>query len=290
MENLTREMRNIEDLKYYEVTSDNPIIIKLESFEEKNVYHYTTNIGVKSILKNNCLWVTRSDYLDDKSEIKYISKVLTGVVAYLKTNKELYDVGIKGQYDILESIIKTLEALREIYKVTAPIMGGDIYLLSLTANKSNKFLLENYAGENGAILEFANGIDTMFEEDRVSDYKISTFCAKVVYDYAKQMTLILEDINEFYRELITNLINIKGSIDFFEVVETIKSVIYLKIINYSLFFKDEKFSKEEECRIAFLVENDNSEGFIKHRAKGNKMVPYIEVKFRKESLSKVSYR
>ncbi len=287
---MIKEMKDVEDLKYYEVTTDNPIIIKLESFEEKNIYHYTTKISAKSILDNNCLWVTRSDYLDDKSEIKYISKVLEGIIIYLKTNKNLYDVGVGGQYNILESIIKTLEALREIYKVTTPIMGGDMYILSLTANKSNKFLLENYSGKKGVVLKFINDIDAMFKNDRFSDYKISTFCAKVVYDYGEQMTLIIEDINEFYHELITNLIDVKGSVDFEEVVETIKTVIYLKIINYALFFKNEKFSKEEECRIAFLVVNENSDGFVKYRKKGNKMIPYIEVELKKESLSKVSYR
>ena len=158
-------------------------------------------------------------------------------------------------------------------------------------------LLENYAGEHGVVLSFVNeintmyidGSNTMFKDDKFEDYKISTLYAKVVYDYAKQITLIIEDINEFYRELITSLINIKGKISLDnEVIETIKSVIYFKIINYSFFFKHEKFSKEEECRIAFIV-GDDSDEIIKYRKRGNEMIPYIEVEFRKESLSKVSY-
>jgi len=264
---LIEKIRNLDDLKYYEVTAHNPIIIKLKPFKKRNVYHYTTKQSAKSILSNNCFWVTRSDCLDDKSEIKYISKVLDGVIKYLEKYRTEYDVGVEGQYNILESIVKTLKALREIYKVTTPIIDADIYLLSLTENKNNKYLLGNYAGRHGVVLNFINDINTMFKNDRFDEYKITTFCAEVVYDYGEQITLILEDINEFYHELISNLVEVEGSIDFSEVVETVKTVIYLKIINYALFFKDEKFSKEEECRIAFLVSNENLDGFVKHRKK-----------------------
>ena len=276
------KMRDIMNLKYYEVTKKNPVIMKLEKSKRKKLYHYTNGIGANGILKSNSLWVTHSNFLDDTTEIKYISVVLEGVILYLNQNKELYDMGITGQWYIYEAIIKTLEALKETYKDGAPIVGADIFLLSLTENKNNKYLLENYCRQDGAVLEFRNNIDEMFKANK---YILPIFSAKVEYAYEKQMTLLLEDINEFYSELLNNLINEK-TVDYMEIIETVKSIITTKIINYSFFFKHFKFSKEEECRVVFLVSEDYNDGFIKYRIKSDREIPYIEVNFKKKSLNK----
>lgn len=276
------KMRDITTLKYYEVTQRNPVIMKLETSKRKKLYHYTNGIGAKGILKSNRLWVTHSNFLDDTTEIKYISVVLDGVIMYLNQNKELYDMGITGQWYIYEAIIKTLEVLREIYKDGAPIVGGDIFLLSLTENKNNKYLLENYCRQDGAVLEFRNNIDDMFKANK---YVFPIFSAKVEYAYDNQMTAILEDINEFYSELLNNLIDEK-TVDYMEMIETVKSIITIKIINYSFFFKHFKFSKEEEYRVVFLVSEDYNDGFVKYRIKSDREIPYIEVNFKKKSLIK----
>lgn len=275
-------MRDIMNLKYYEVTKKNPVIMKLEKSKRKKLYHYTNGIGANGILKSNSLWVTHSNFLDDTTEIKYISVVLEGVILYLNQNKELYDMGITGQWYIYEAIIKTLEALKETYKDGAPIVGADIFLLQLTENKNNKYLLENYCRQDGAVLEFRNNIDEMFKANK---YILPIFSAKVEYAYEKQMTLLLEDINEFYSELLNNLINEK-TVDYMEIIETVKSIITIKIMNYSFFFKHFKFSKEEEYRVVFLVSEDYNDGFIKYRIKSDREIPYIEVNFKKKSLNK----
>lgn len=296
---MIKELKSLVDLKYYEVTKDNPLFIKLDPFRRKKLYHYTHKKSAKSILSNNCFWITRSDYLDDKKEIKYVYEVLAGVIEYLKGNRDLYNNDIEGQYYIFEAIIKTLEALKEIYKFSTPIMDSHIYLLSLTENKNNRHLLKNYAGDHGVVFEFLNETSTkyigdnktIFKNDILDKYKISLFCGRVIYDANEQLTILIEEINEFYTEIITNCIAIDGCINFNEeIVETIKTVIYCKIIHYALFFKHEKFAKEEECRIAFVVGDNCSNEIIKHRQRGNETIPYIEAEFRKESLSKVSYR
>ena len=276
------KMRDIMNLKYYEVTKKNPVIMKLEKSKRKKLYHYTNGIGANGILKSNSLWVTHSNFLDDTTEIKYISVVLEGVILYLNQNKELYDMGITGQWYIYEAIIKTLEALKETYKDGAPIVGADIFLLSLTENKNNKYLLENYCRQDGAVLEFRNNIDEMFKANK---YILPIFSAKVEYAYEKQMTLLLEDINEFYSELLNNLINEK-TVDYMGIIETVKSIITIKIMNYSFFFKHFKSSKEEEYRVVFLVSEDYNDGFIKYRIKSDREIPYIEVNFKKKSLNK----
>ena len=275
---MSKELKDVTKLKYYDVSSNNPIEAKLGISKRKKLYHYTTKIGSKGILESNTLWVTHSNFLDDITEIRYISLVLEGVIRYLYENKELYDVGVKGQFYVYEAIIKTLEALRKIYKYSAPITGGNIFILSLTENGDNGFLYENYCKANGAVLEFRNDINSMFRENK---YLCVIQPTKVEYDFSKQMILLLEDINEFYAELLNNLIGEK-TVNYMELIETIKSVIYIKIINYSFFFKHFNFAKEEECRVIFLAE----EAFepVKYRRKSNRKIPYIEVNFNKNSL------
>ena len=70
-----------------------------------------------------------------------------------------------------------------------------------------------------------------------------------------------------------------------EIIETIKSIITIKIINYSFFFKHFKFSKEEEYRVVFLVSEDYNDVFIKYRIKSDREIPHIEVNFKKKSLN-----
>ena len=72
-------------------------------------------------------------------------------------------------------------------------------------------------------------------------------------------------------------------------IETVKSIITIKIINYSFFFKDIKFYKEEEYRIVFLVSEDYNDKFVKYRTKSAKEIPYIEVTFKKKSLIKTRF-
>lgn len=275
-----KEIKDVEDLKYYDVSSSNPIMLKLQKSERKRLYHYTTKDGAKGILTSNKLWITQSEFLDDTTEIKYISFVLGGVILYLKENKELYDIGVDGQFYVYEAIIETLIGLRETYIYGPPIKGGNLYILSLTENKNNKYLIENYCRKDGVIFEFENNINNVFKKDK---NMFTIFSAKVEYDYRRQMTLILEDINEFYSELLSNLIKEK-KVDFMELKETIKSVIYAKIINYSFFFKNSKFSKEEEYRMLFIMPEEYKSILENRRIKYNKEIPYIEIEFNIESL------
>ncbi|SMC19894.1 hypothetical protein SAMN02745134_00956 [Clostridium acidisoli DSM 12555] len=120
----------------------------------------------------------------------------------------------------------------------------------------------------------------MFKENK---HVFPIFSAKVEYDYSKQMTLIIEDINEFYAELLNNLIGEIG-VDYKDVIDTIKTVLNIKVINYSFFFKDDKYDKEEECRVLFLVADKYNNEFLKYRDKNGRDIPYIEVKFKKKSL------
>ncbi|MBZ9634625.1 DUF2971 domain-containing protein [Clostridium sp. FP1] len=285
---MDKNIRDITKLRYYEVSQKNPIEMKLGKTTRKKLYHYTTSAGAKGILESNTLFATQSNYLDDVTEIRYISTVLKGVVMYLKQNEKLYDKGVAGYSIIYEAIIETFEGLSEIYKYGAPISGSSLYLLSLTENKNNKYLYENYCrkdGHNGAVLEFRNNVDDMFKHNK---HVMCIGSARVEYHLKRQMTSILKDINEFYAEILTTLVNEETIVDYVAAIETVRRVIEMKVMNYSFFFKHVNYAKEEEYRAVFLID-DPDNIFVKHRTILGIKKPYIELNFKPESLIKTKY-
>lgn len=58
--------------------------IKIEQMPyDGTLYHYTNLSGLKGIVENDEFWVTKSDFLNDKSEMVYILETINDV---LKTN------------------------------------------------------------------------------------------------------------------------------------------------------------------------------------------------------------
>jgi len=277
------KLKEIDNLRYYDVSDKNPLMVKLRISDKRKLYHYTSLESGKNILKSSSFWVTRCDGLDDKTEIKYISHVLNGVIMYFEQNKDLYCIRAKEKYTIIEIIIRTLKALSDMYKKGAPIIGANLYLLSLSENKNNKYLKENYCRNNGIILEFKNDIQELFGSDDKIHVKLT---AKVEYSYRKQMELIIEDINEFFSEFLANLIN-EREVNFVDIFETIRTVIYTKVINYSFFFKNEYFSEEEEYRVAFIVKDNNS--MIKYRMKSGRPISYIVANIKNKNMISKRY-
>ncbi len=52
--------------------------IKIESLKKGDkLYHYTTAQSVHGILKSESFWVTKHDFLNDKSEFEYAHKVFS---------------------------------------------------------------------------------------------------------------------------------------------------------------------------------------------------------------------
>jgi hypothetical protein len=185
-------------------------------------------------------------------------------------------MGISGQFQIYEIIIKVLEGQRDLYKYGVPVTDGSLFILSLTENSESKYLSDTYCGADQNILKIENNDDVF----KGNNHMISFFSNKVEYELSKQMTILLEDINEFYTEIVTNLAQ-EEKIDYLEIVDTIKNIISSKVLCYSMFFKDKKYIDEEEHRIVFLVEENSMTKYVRYRMKRNKKIRYIEVKYNK---------
>lgn len=133
---MKRNLKDIRDLYYYEVTRKNPIIIKLDKSKKERLFHYTSEFAAENIYNNGCMWITQWNYLDDKDELKYISKVLKGSIKYLIDNKTKYIRNILEE-EIFSEFISVIKSIAIMYEEgDIPIKDGTFFLLSLTEKKT----------------------------------------------------------------------------------------------------------------------------------------------------------
>lgn len=140
-------------------------------------------------------------------------------------------------------------------------------------------MIENYSKRDGKIIDINKKALENIYINKKNDCIILE--GRVLYDCVDQLKIIIKDISDFYSEIV-NTIELEKDYKFDkkELRETIKTVIYLKVINYAIFFKRNEFKKEEEYRIAILVNENILEENIKFRENrngSNLKIPYIEV-------------
>lgn len=276
---MERGLKDIRNLYYYEVTTKNPIIMKLEKSNRERLFHYTTEIAANNIYSSGEMWVTQWNYLDDEEELRYISQILRGAINYLVKEQDKY-IGNDLEKEIFLNIISVLKEIVNLYdKGNTPVIDGTFFLLSLTEKKNNKYLIENYSKRDGKIIEInKKALNSLYIKEKND---CITLEGKVIYDIYEQLKIMIEDINNIYIEIINNITLNNYKVDGKELRETIKAILYIKALNYSIFFKGNKFSKEEEYRIAILINDNILKDNIKYRYStkiSSIKTPYIKVK------------
>lgn len=53
--------------------------INLEDYMRGNVFHYTNAVALENIFRNMTLWVTKSDFLNDKTKYLYAISLVNKV-------------------------------------------------------------------------------------------------------------------------------------------------------------------------------------------------------------------
>lgn len=283
-------MRDLNNMVFRKVTKENPIGINIKYSKSKSLYHYTRLESLPGIVGENTLWITHSNFLNDKSEINHISRIIDGVIMYLIENKKEYNDEYLG-YTVYDIIITILKAIGEVYKNGMLIDDSDVFILSLTENRNNLNLFTNYAGKDGIAIGFKNNIDGMFLSESMEKYGVIIFNGRVIYDIKEQITILLEDINSLYFEMIVEILekeinNIDEKI-YKDIFKDIEAILYVKILNYAFFFKNYHFKNEEEYRVVFLVNKEYTNELVKYRVREGTIIPYIELKYKKENVSEI---
>lgn len=236
------------------------------------LYHYSTLDAIMSIFKYKQLWLTKSEYLNDISEIKY-SKTIA---------KKVRDQA-KVKYQDDELFMKLLEDNNDdIFD-----KGIDAYILSMSMNADSLPLWSNYSNNDG----YCIGLDRIFISvlNRLTDSAFQNIHGFVVYDPNEQEKILSEEISNAF-DIWKEHGDGKHGNDLNYLWNHIIRTFYI----YSLFFKDPSFSSEEEYRVVVLMNKKRQYGghfinskevsseHIHFRSKNGAIVPFIKIPIAKD--------
>ncbi|OZM56205.1 hypothetical protein CIB95_12320 [Lottiidibacillus patelloidae] len=243
-----------------EVNIPSYLYLPLKISTNSNIlFHYTNIDAIFSIFKQEKLWFSKSDFLNDPSEIHYIQDVLNEVCDQLQLS-----MGAK-------------EFKREISKLFSREhpLPKDVYILSLTDNSDSLTLWSNYSEFVG----YNIGLNISSLISSLENQHISYNHGKVVYDRKNQKRIIEQELKIFY--------NYWSMIDSNQKLEQLQllNALFNRMFIYSIFFKKSPFYQEEEYRVALLFDNvatnNNSNNHHKFpvcfRTFNEVLIPYIEV-------------
>lgn len=233
------------------------INLEIQSIYDGVVYHYTTMNTLMSIVENQCLWLSKSDFLNDSSEIQYVLRLVDSVGLDLHQNS-MSDMDSGNAMNARNFLLEQLE-----YE------SAKIYILSLTETNDLISLWYNYAQQEGCNI----GLDMKSLDESLHDMVDgnNTFAmhGSVVYRRSEQEQMVRREFDKFIQQL--------GRLP--EPVQTdyqhrIWQDFRMRFFTYGVFFKDECFEPENEYRVAIVTYNDNSVLFRNSRGA---IIPYIKL-------------
>lgn len=244
--------------------------LRLDQILGGRLYHYTNAAGLLSILQNGKLWVSKSDFLNDFSEISYINTVINIICKDIfGDDHKLIGEMISNEVDFLNSC-KSMDVNTQNY-----------YILSLSENPDSLALWSSYSNFFG----YNIGFDGSELVEIISNEKNATprcLHGKVIYDKTLQYQIVRDEINNtkihslYYKYLESKDTELNRQLN-----DEILSVA-VALGAYALFFKDPLFCQEEEYRVVFFhLENESLSPKLNHeikfRDRNGMIVPYIEI-------------
>ncbi len=235
------------------------------------------------ILSSKTFWLSKSDFLNDYSELNYIIELLLDIVIDIINSKyEIEGVSFQDTIKFSESILGVSELL-----VPSITNQFSIFVLSMTENNDSLALWANYSNHVG----YNIGID----KNRLKAY-VKNHLSKgilnpaqkpeglthivtglVEYDLERQTQIILEEITILYNLLSSN--------DNPELLSDYYQNFLIMLFCYAPFFKKSVFRQEEEYRIVY-VSNSNDFSNIKIRPSNGILIPFVELQLQEDFVLK----
>lgn len=257
---------------------------------QKIVYHYTSPLGIYSILQDDKLWFSDCQFLNDKSEYLYIKKPL---IKALNLKGEKPDESFIDQLLFSEpyqsSSIELEKEGRKVHKIIIKCNRFFIFCASTSPDTQNMW---NYYVKNGQYLGYNLGInvDTLIDHFLTLP-GVTVTHGKVLYDEHKQVNQIktflerldaeIEPIKRRYEEAKKLGMDDQYSIED-QLADHYQEELSKYIDERRLFFKHKAFKSENEYRFVVKVPVDfeDSAFELKHRIGINGVIiPYRELQY-----------
>ncbi|MFN3093306.1 DUF2971 domain-containing protein [Bacillus pumilus] len=236
------------------------------------LYHYTSVYGLEGILEHKVVWVSHTDFLNDKTERLYSENIITELV------KEKFETKLSAELKKEPRIKTILDNMLGIFQNRSV----PTFVLSLSTNKDSNLLWSNYSKDDGYNIkfdpEFLKNSDEIQIEDKLREVGI-IFKSKVIYDEEKHIQA-LSELADHYVEHFHN-----GGQSEEEFKEKLRAMhIAFEVI--ASFFKDSCFQQEEEWRIVFFTKTDDLK--VNHRIMNGAFIPYVKLSFDKNKVKGVT--
>ena len=254
-------------------------IIKVKQLNRGDkLYHYTTIRGVKDILDSREFWATKSDYLNDKSEFRYIDEIITRV------SMDKFRAPDFARY-FAGAVSRELKSLLETSLDQNELLHG-YYVISFSLLKNNSLLWTEYSGDIGYSIEF--DYQELLDGISIHNAELLQWHGSVIYDEAMQYDCVSELLDLTLRQFFSDYTSYIS--DPSEISERALHLIVryfsMMCIPYAMFFKNECFSGEKEYRFIFDVYHEQNEDAsiknidqLKFRHKDQRFIPFISVTF-----------
>ena len=244
-------------------------VIHIEQMENGYIYHYTTLNALQSILDNNEFWVTKSDFLNDRSEFQYTYNLF----------KDNFLCNIT-ELSFRQKLINAFDALiNQDNDISRKPLNG-YYIASFSTDSDNLALWSEFSNAMGVNLE-------MDAESFICSLgKTITWHGKVVYDKEKQLLLLKKALEEAmtWRPEYGDTVSL---FDFFDntpdnIITYLAMDLHAFCTVYGMFFKQPEFNSESEYRVVFASIHEET-NYVKNtetlffRPAKETLIPYIKV-------------
>ena len=205
------------------------------------LHHYTTQSGVLGIVESSVLWATKMQYLNDATELGFAL--------------DLAEQRIKEKRDnTSDSRIK--ERLSKLFTRRQNITNVNLFVACFCENGD---LLSQWRGYSGASHGFSLAVKSAALDAlaRPKGFRVG----KCIYEFTTQLTVI--------DELVDESLTIQDDLQAAAAFEK-------GILRVGAFFKNEKFSEENEWRIVSPIVDIHS-WEVKFRQGASMLIPYLDI-------------
>lgn len=256
-----------------------------DDYQNKELYHYTSQDGLIGIFENRKIWATNIFYLNDQQEfINGWKSFFETFEKYKKDGKffNSFQMSIKQYFEHWKKI--GLENLNDIDFGKVEIYDFQSFVFSLSVKPDDLNQWRAYA-ENASGFNIKFKINDEFftkqttHKDSIKNNLTKTDCVilikRCIYESQEKHEIINSLLDYYYAQFESNVHN--WQID-----------LYFDIITLSYFFKNENFRDEQEYRFLVIYIFDtykklNEEGTekiqnkVKFRKGKSLIIPYIEL-------------
>ena len=245
----------------------------------RDIFHYTSPDGFRSILLGSSdsvtIWASRYDCLNDASEGTIAEQVFLETCAELKDrgeiDKELYQL-----FATVRPARTTLIDFRDGDSIRLTRLECHRYVCSFSKNPDSLAMWNYYTKGNKY-----EGFNVGFYTSGVTD-SLDSSLGRIKAEYhIYPVVYKKEEQKEFVRSLLLKLKDLYSE----DQKTSIRYIISNFLAAWGLIFKSEFFQHEEEVRVIIDLPKKFSPLPVKYRMASGYIIPYIELKLEKSSVS-----